>query len=67
MHIAVNYTSLSMAYYAYDSTANFGSTVLSKEWHSNKELSGFEPLGSYGDFSEGKLNANGLELHFHWY
>ena len=60
----MNYTPLSMAYYAYDSTAKFlslGSTVLiimqkngtGATWCWKIE----SVLGSYGDFSEDQLNA----------
>ena len=55
VYIAINYTPLSMAYYAYDSTANFlslGSTVLiylSKERGCKKELR------SVGNFEIRKL------------
>ena len=45
VRVVINYTSLSMAYYTYDSTAtcnflSFGPTAftyISKEWHCNKE------------------------------
>ena len=42
--VAINYTPFSMAYYTFDSTANFlslGSTVficISKQWHRKEEL-----------------------------
>ena len=59
-------------YYTYGSTANFlflGPTALiyiSKERRCNEDLHGVdilkmnEYLDSYGNFSEGHLNANGL-------
>ena len=68
MCIAINYTPLSMgmAYYTYDSAANFlslGPTVLictciSKEQCCKDELRGVGNLGSYGDFSEGQHFSN---------
>ena len=63
--IAINYTPLSMAYYAYDSTANFlslRSTVLigiPNEWRCKEELHCFGNLVIW-KLSEGQLNANEL-------
>ena len=63
----------SMSYYTYGSTANFlfleptALIYISKEWRCNERiyvvlevLKLNELLDSYGDFSEGQLNVNGL-------
>ena len=69
VHIAINYTPLSMAYYTYDSIVNLLFLVptvlicISKELCCKEELCGveFEPIiRKLRDFSEDQLNANWL-------